>query len=91
MFIYIEVWDYLLTKEPDGRFLVWHHISPEDGGYGTEVEVYLSADYFQKHSVKKFYEFIACKQNCRPVGQSFDKQQQIKTITEKLRRAGWID
>ena len=91
MLITIENWDYLLTREPDNRFRVWHHVTPADACYGTEVDVYLSADYFQKHSVKKFHEHIAQQQNCRPHAQAFDKRQEIKSLTQQLRGASWLE
>lgn len=91
MLIYIENWNYLLTREADNRFRVWHHITPADACYGTEVDVHLPADYFQNHSVKRFYEHISQQQNCRPRPQVFDKHQEIKDLTAQLRGAGWLD
>ena len=91
MLIYIENWDYLLTREADKRFRVWHHITPADACYGTEVDVYLPDDYFQTHSVKRFYEHIAQQQHCRPSSKCFDKHQEMKDLTAQLREAGWID
>ena len=89
MLIYIENWDYLLTREPDKQFRIRHHITPADAGYETEIDIYLPADYFQNNSVKRFYEHMAEQQHCRPNPRSFDKREEIKNLTAQLRSAGW--
>ena len=91
MLICIENWRYLLNREADNQLRVRHHVTPADAGYGTEVDVLLPADYFQNHSVKKFYEHIAQQQNCRPRAQVFDKRQEIKDLTAQLLAAGLTD
>ena len=90
MMIRIETWSYMLTREKDGQFRLWHHVSPADGGYGVEVDMHLPADYFQTHSVKKFYEFVTTK-HCSPDPRSVDKRAQIKELTKQLHAAGWLD
>lgn len=89
MLICIEHWKYLMFRQADGQFRVWHHVTPADAGYGTEVEVHLPGDYFRNHSVKKFYEYIAGQQHCHPG--SCDKQAEIKTLKAQLTEAGWLD
>ena len=88
MLLMIEGWDYLVDREPDGRFLIWHHVSPADAGYGTEIRYHLPADYLKNHSVKEFYERLAAAQMCRPL--SSDKRSEIAALEKKLRAAGWI-
>lgn len=90
MVIHIETWIYMLTREKGGRFRLWHHVTPADGGYGTEVDIYLPADYFQTHSVKTFYEFVTTK-HCRPDPKYVDKSAQLKELTKQLQAAGWLD
>ncbi|MBQ8202621.1 MAG: hypothetical protein IJZ74_12725 [Clostridia bacterium] len=90
MIITIEGWDYLLCRMEDHCFRVWHHISPTDGCYGTEVDISLPADYFETHSVKALYELIAPMQHCRPSKQHYDKHAEIKKLKEQLSKAGLI-
>lgn len=89
LFIKVEIWDYRLEKEKDGRFFLWHHVTPADGGYGVETQLYLPADYFKTHTVKEFYEMV-CDGHCRPRPDLFNKAEQIKTIKQQLKDAGWL-
>lgn len=89
MFIMIELWDYLLIRETDGRFLLEHCVTPRDGSYGVEVHKYLPADYFQTHSVKEFYEMV-CDGHCNPRPDLYNKAEQMKIIKQQLKDAGWI-
>lgn len=89
MLISIDGWDYLMSREPDGRFYVWHHVTPADAGYGTEVKVYLPSDYFRSNTVEEFYDDIAGNQSCRPL--SSHKQQEIEKLKAQLAEEGWLD
>lgn len=86
--ILIDMWDYMMILQDDHQFHVWHHVTPADGGYGREVNLYLPADYFKKHTVKQFYETVAQMQTLHP--KNVDKRQEIKDLTAQLRDAGWI-
>ena len=88
MVIAIELWKYVLTLEADGRFRVRHQITPADAGYGTEVDIHLPADYFDTHSVKKFYEHVAPMQHCRPRKDLIDKNAEIAAIKAQLAKVG---
>lgn len=89
--ITIESWDYMVIRQPDDGFRVWHQVTPADGGYGTQVDILLPADYFRTHSAKQFYAYIAPMQNFRPRPACLDKQGEIRELTQRLRSMGWVD
>jgi hypothetical protein len=85
MMISIASWDYMLTRNPDGSFRLWHHVTPADGGYGREVDIMLPADYFKKNSARDFYEQIAPLQMI-PVS-NYSKEADIKALASALKAA----
>lgn len=89
MMICVESWDYMLILQQDQRFRLWHHVTPADGGYGREVDLYLPGDYFKSHTVKQFYEMVAQQQTFHPKNE--DKRESIRILTEQLHSAGWLD
>jgi len=58
MFVKIEGWDYSITKHGNSGIRIWHHVTPDDGGYGTEVDFTISDDYFMSHTVEDLYREI---------------------------------
>ena len=89
VYIRIENWTYRLTREEDGRFRLWHHVNPADGGYGVELDMHLPADYFRTHSVQEFYKFVTTK-HCSPDPRYVDKSAEIKELRKQLRAQGWL-
>ena len=89
IFFTVENWSYSLSRESDSRFLLIHHVTPADGGYGVEVERYLPKDYFAAHSVKEFYKSVT-QGHCSPDPKWVDKQAELKRLKELLESKGWI-
>lgn len=87
--ITVQNWTYILRREKDDRFFLWHHVTPADGGYGVEVEKYLPANYFETHSVKKFYEYVSGLMP-KPRPEAVDKHAELKALKQQLCTAGWI-
>ncbi|MBE7042677.1 MAG: hypothetical protein E7399_04180 [Ruminococcaceae bacterium] len=64
-FVKIEDWDYMITKVGESRIRVWHHVTRDDGGYGTEVDFTIPFDYFLTHTVEDLYQEI-CRRHLSP-------------------------
>ena len=65
MFVKIENWDYMITKVGESEIRVWHHVTRDDGGYGTEVDFTIPIDYFLTHTVEDLYGQI-CAMHLSP-------------------------
>ncbi len=89
IFIKIETWDYMLTNIGTIGFELWHHVTPEDGGYGTEVRLNFPADYFKTHTVEDLYN-SPTSMHMRPTPNSFNREKEIETLKNALKSLGWL-
>ena len=81
MLITIEGWKYLVELTSDRKIRVRHVVTPEDGGYGQNVDVLLSAEYLRTHTVDEFYDDIA-SENTHPAPEFIHREQEIEAIRE---------
>ena len=88
MMILIGAFDYMLIRLGDGRFRVWHHVTPADGGYGREVDFLLPADYFRTHRVEEFYDHVASMQARMATEPS--RAENLRALKRQLTDAGWL-
>ena len=89
--VFVKHWHYLCWKYDDGTIAVWHHVTPIDGCYGSEVELELPSNYFRKHTAEQFYEFIASNSTCcEPSPWVFDKEKEIEFMFQQLKNEKWI-
>lgn len=87
-FVKIEDWDYLLEFDSERRKIrVWHHITPNDWGYGTEVDFSLDYDYFKRNSVSQFYKMV-CGKHISPVKSVYNEERELQEISSALRNRG---
>ena len=86
-FVSIEGWDYELKNEDGSRLLIWHHVTPEDGGYGTKVRFYITCDYFKNHTVQDLYNEI-CSKHLSPI--CIDRASEIKALNDALVSLGFL-
>lgn len=89
LWITIDAFDYMLIRQNDSRFRVWHHITPADGGYGREVDLQLPADYFHTHTAAQFYDHVAALQ--QPMRTPPSRAECLRALTAQLKEAGWLD
>ncbi|MBE7018870.1 MAG: VWA domain-containing protein [Ruminococcaceae bacterium] len=83
MFVKIEGWDYSITKHGNSGIRIWHHVTPDDGGYGTEVDFTISDDYFMSHTVEDLYREI-CRRHLSP-SMYIDRQSEIACLKLHLK------
>lgn len=63
---------------------VWHHVTPQDDGYGTEVKFTVDYDYFKLHSVPDFYEMI-CEKHCSPDEKYYNRNTELRNLAKALK------
>ena len=85
--IKIELWDYLVEEVPNQGLMVWHHVTPADGGYGQEVDMVLPYKYFQTHSAEEFWKTIAA-QNTSPAPEFVDRATEVQRIRDMFEYFG---
>lgn len=87
MFVTIQSWDYLIQKEGSSGFSIWHHVTPADGGYGTEVRKLFPMDYMERCSVGSLYDQI-CGLHVSPSPQYYDRERELERLEYALRSIG---
>ena len=90
MFVKIDGWEYLLAKESSNTYSLWHHVTRDDGGYGTEVkEIFVTGEY-SKDSVINLYNHIAAKQDHPHRLPASCRNEEISKLTIALKNIGAI-
>ncbi len=83
MFVKIQSWDYMLTNNGNGTFTIWHHVTPADGGYGTEVRENFKIGQYNKDSVGQLYSYISSL-HLSPSERFYSSIQEIKALTNAM-------
>ena len=88
-FVRIQTWDYLITDNGNGYFTVWHHVTPEDGGYGTEVKQKFRVGRFTKENIGLLYSHLAAMHQS-PHPSFYNEQAEIEALATHMENLGLL-
>lgn len=89
MFVSIQDWTYMLTNDGNGRFTLWHHVTPADGGYGTEVKETFKIGHYSKDTVGQLYHYIASL-HMSPSEAYYDQKREVEALTNAMESLGLL-
>lgn len=88
-FVRIQDWDYLITDNGNGYFTVWHHVTPADGGYGTEVKQKFRIGRFTRDNIGLLYSHISALHQS-PQPSYYNEKEETEALIREMERLGLL-